>query len=81
MVGEFDNMTVTNTLQGKSLGFLVRCKEAYDLIQGLLCDNLPWGLVPDSKLGYQYDAEVRSNMKKKILKSMEVLEGAIDAME
>ncbi|RLV93426.1 hypothetical protein JA1_002478 [Spathaspora sp. JA1] len=59
-------------------GFLVRCEEAYHLVQGFLNDTLPWSPVPTTKPGFKYDSELRRRVKEKVLLTMENLEISID---
>lgn len=57
--------------------FLVRCKEAYELVQGFLNDTLPWGPVPKTKSGYHYDKQKRDGVKKKVTESITNIEESI----
>lgn len=57
--------------------FLVRCKEAYELVQGFLNDTLPWGLVPKTKSGYHYNDKKRDGVKKKVTESITNIEQSI----
>lgn len=57
--------------------FLVRCKEAYELVQGFLNDKLPWGLVPMTKSSYHYDKQKRDGVKKKVTESITIIEQSI----
>ena len=57
--------------------FLVRCEEAYNLLQHFLNDTLPWGNVSPRRHGYIYDKELRNTVKEKVLLTMEKLTLAI----
>lgn len=58
--------------------FLQKCEEAYHLVTQYLNDELPWGVVPQRRNGYKYNADLRNQVKSKILKTMDVLGAAID---
>ncbi|EGW32448.1 uncharacterized protein SPAPADRAFT_153392 [Spathaspora passalidarum NRRL Y-27907] len=59
-------------------GFLQRCEQAYDLVQGFLHDTLPWSPVPTTKHGFKYNHVLRQQVKDKVLLSMDKLEMSID---
>ncbi|KAK6197546.1 uncharacterized protein RJT21DRAFT_3633 [Scheffersomyces amazonensis] len=58
--------------------FLVRCEEAYNLVQGFLHDTLPGGPVPSGKSDYIFNADLRERVKEKVILSIEKLSTAID---
>ncbi|KAK6463727.1 hypothetical protein DFJ63DRAFT_335243 [Scheffersomyces coipomensis] len=58
--------------------FLVRCEEAYNLVQGFLNDTLPTGLVSQRRVGYIYNQALRQSVKDKVLLSIEKLSVSID---
>lgn len=58
--------------------FLVRCKEAYELVHGFLNDSLPWGKISEKHADYDFNPETRTKSQENIRISMNKLEKAID---
>lgn len=69
---------MSQTQRDHQTHFLQRCQESYDLVMSFLNDSLPWGPVPETKIGYSFDPEVRNTVKEKVIKTMEVLANAIE---
>ncbi|PSK40970.1 hypothetical protein C7M61_000637 [Candidozyma pseudohaemuli] len=58
--------------------FLLRCEEAYDLVQDFLNDSSPHGAISPRAKGYTYRPQRRQVVKEKVKKSLEVLESFIE---
>lgn len=68
---------MTQTDRDYQHDFLLRCEEAYNLLQHFLNDTLPWGNVSPRRPGYVYDKDVRQTVKEKVLVTVEKLTSAI----